>query len=737
MSIITGRKMKICVTLLVMVSVVGCGVSTEQSAEMQTTQIQDTGASYTKASDELPTEAEHIEDGTGSTQDMIEAEGTVETERTQKAQETGEKQYPILAEIPPDMYQNTDVDDKKSDNQHYRKLHITGETDGGAVVFVSEESYCIFDTASGTYGFLSVDGEVIAPFGYEEAYPFHEGTACVRVDDKFGYIGTDGEAVLPFIYDRATPFSEGLAYFVMGDTYGFMDESGEPVFYLDCESVSSFCEGRAYIYRDGKYGYIDRTGEVIIEPAYDDATYFHNGVAIVRKDGFYGVIGLDGEEILPAVYEEISTVDGTFLYGKKKETVQCFDLSGNKIIEGNYRRVNSFEGYFVFEEESGQMGMTDDKGNVIFEVLYDSIKKIPGQELAVVQTGEQGEIVDFSGETIVSFDCDWVGSVTESLVEISRDRQCGVIDLSGRTVVKTEYDDVMLYEDGTMLLKKDRKYTVRDESGRQILSNYEVVGRLGSGYEIKVYGEDEKSRYGIVDLDGNIVVQPIYFDLTPESPLIYGSENIAVYRRYEDIDYYDNIVRTAPIEEGSLSAEILVNEITPGSVFYQCANADTFLEEGFYDSTEQIDLQLLDAHMTKRRLYGNIGSGTHLYLSVESYDWLWYEDYYALLGEEEAKEEIPSVYGNYLGGGYKSGLWYDEQEHKLVQGRSWHYGGSGNLNGCEILEEKNGELVVTDSWVYSYDRYEVVTTYTINEKEATEEEYEAVLARYRRIEVLE
>ena len=751
MKIDTIKRIGMCAVLLFVLFAVGFGAVVKhnaeikpdetQNAEIETAKIQNVEATTTetldteaKTTEVYDTETADTETADAETSDLGNSD---EKDSDSELQETNGPQYPILAKMPSDMYKYTDVGDKKSENEKYRYLNSLGLADGGSVVFASEESYLIFDTASGTYGFLSERGEIIAPFGYEEAYPFHEGTACVRVDDKFGYIGMDGETVLPFIYDRATPFSEGLAYFAIGDTYGFMDESGAPVFYLDCESVSSFHEGRAYIFKDGKYGYIDSTSTVVIEPSYDDATYFKNGVAIVRKGGFYGVIGPDGEEILPTVFEKVSNEDGAFLYGKKGQTVQCFDLSGNMILEGNFEWVRLMEGCFIYIGESGKFGMADDKGNVICKAVFDSIVKVPKQNLAVVRAGEQGEIIDFSDEAIVSFDCEWFGDVTESYVKIRRDGKSGVIDLGGNPVVETKYDSITLCEDGAMLLKKDGSTTLRNADGQQILSGYEVIRRLGNSYEIKASGQGGKSGYGFADLDGKIILEPIYYDVTlfHESPLIFGSDNIAVVGEKDQPN--DSIVLTAPLEKDSLFEETFVNEVTPGSVFYQCANADTFFEEGFGDSSEQIDLQSLNAHKTRRRLYGNVDGSTHLYLSVESYDWMWYEDYYALLGEEAAKQETPSVYGNYLWGGYESSLWYDGQEQKFVQGRSWHYGGSGNFNGCELLKEKNGGISVTDSWVYAYDRYESVTTYTVNDKEATEEEYEAMLTRYRRLEILE
>lgn len=46
---------------------------------------------------------------------------------------------------------------------------------------------------------------------YDELYPFSEGLAAVKKNDKFGFINTQGELVIPCQYQYAGSFKEGLA----------------------------------------------------------------------------------------------------------------------------------------------------------------------------------------------------------------------------------------------------------------------------------------------------------------------------------------------------------------------------------------------------------------------------------------------------------------------------------------------------------------------------------------------
>lgn len=144
-----------------------------------------------------------------------------ETERKgteNKAEETDKLNYPVIL-----------------DSSSVENIVLTAYSEGIFIIFNGE-----------AYGFLDKNGELIADFVYEHAYPFSQGLACVRKEGKYGFINMEGEAAIPFIYDRANSFSEGLAYFEAGGRYGFLNQEGEQAFLLHCDSISSFQKGLAY-----------------------------------------------------------------------------------------------------------------------------------------------------------------------------------------------------------------------------------------------------------------------------------------------------------------------------------------------------------------------------------------------------------------------------------------------------------------------------------------------------------
>jgi hypothetical protein len=101
--------------------------------------------------------------------------------------------------------------------------------------------------AEGCYGFVDIANHffwAIEPT-YEDAHPFKEDYAAVKLNGKWGYINRKGEIVVKPRYDFVFDFFNGLSVVVVGEA----------------------------LYRDSNWGVIDREGNIIISP-FEDNPYF-------------------------------------------------------------------------------------------------------------------------------------------------------------------------------------------------------------------------------------------------------------------------------------------------------------------------------------------------------------------------------------------------------------------------------------------------------------------------------
>ena len=113
-----------------------------------------------------------------------------------------------------------------------------------------------------------------------------------------------GRLLLPPVYQDAGPFREGLAVVRLGDRFGLIDRDG--VWRIDCgryDYVGPLSGGRALVRRDGLYGFIDRHGREAIAVRYPFACRFHEGRAVVRIGDKYGYIDTEGRQAIPPVFD--------------------------------------------------------------------------------------------------------------------------------------------------------------------------------------------------------------------------------------------------------------------------------------------------------------------------------------------------------------------------------------------------------------------------------------------------
>ena len=601
------------------------------------------------------------------------------------------------------------------------------------LAIVSEDNYCIFDGEK--YGFITENGEEIAPCIYDIAYPFNEGLACVCKDGKYGYIDLEGETAIPFDYDRATPFVEGLAYFSIGDTYGFMDQTGTPVFQFECDSISSFQEGLAYFSKDGQYGYVDQNGQMVIKPVFDDAGYFQEGLAKVRKDGRCGVINRDGDFIIAAEYDSIN-IEDWFIITQSDGKYTCFDRTGKSLLEQSdgIGYITTRENYACFWKDEKQ-GLIDEQGNVLIEPMYDWILSlIPEQNLLIVQEDGLYGIVDLQGEIMIPAVYDYIrydsyedgteggmlvltdadGKIEsmdaadlseripcnyDSIVWLNEDKAVvslnglsGIIDREGRLIEPVGYDIIKIFDSGAVWMQKDSKTWFYNSSGEIVedIGDYDDIFQYGNCYQTKLNG-----KYGFLNEKGEKVIPTVYDSVKGYNA--YGSANVCILTDYSS-DIRDSVIKTGETQQTDISNALLQNEITPRIGLYQrftqngCISVDDFTVNGFTASQEY-----LKEYRKTYKLYDLNHTGKPiLYFQAEPYINhnfpMSYSGFYAIRDNQLVELITGYECGGSMRGDYVC-LWYDRETARIFLGTNGFYGGFGGYaSSGDVYDGKEGEM---------------------------------------------
>ena len=157
------------------------------------------------------------------------------------------------------------------------------------------------------WGYVDTNLKKVISYKYDDARPFNQGLAPVKIDGKWGFINKKGKAVIKAQYEdfiitdsyTYQVFVNDLAAVKKDGKWGAINKAGKTVIPFKYESYFYLCNGYAIVEgSDGKYTYIDKKGKAPFKTKYDDANDFSKaGIALVGNKGVYKLIDTKGKKI--------------------------------------------------------------------------------------------------------------------------------------------------------------------------------------------------------------------------------------------------------------------------------------------------------------------------------------------------------------------------------------------------------------------------------------------------------
>ena len=230
----------------------------------------------------------------------------------------------------------------------------------------------------------------------------------------------------------------------------------------DGDSLEFFSSNR-------KRGYFNRfTGELAIPAQYDKAWVFSEDVACVYKDGVLTFINHNGNAAIDRNFPYTERIDsycfhdGLCAVMGDNERIGLINKQGEWVVEPEYYYLyHEKSGFWKTEDLDGEEGLINAQGQEILAIGYYDISIDTKNKLISAMTPDYyDKIFDFDGKVVNA--CNYVG------------------------VVNLKYESKELDNDGCF---------------KQAKAN--LMAYYTSG-----------SNYGLIDLDGNLITEPIYNDIT-------------------------------------------------------------------------------------------------------------------------------------------------------------------------------------------------------------------------------
>ena len=423
----------------------------------------------------------------------------------------------------------------------------------------------------GKYGLIGIDGNKITNAKYQEidTLQYKEGELLVKENDKYGVININGYEIIKPEYDQIKAdgyYSSDSKYkddgYIVSVTtdegyrYGYINKEGQKVLdtkYNDLSRLSYGNKDVVYLLcaENGKYG-LFQGAKNIIPNEYQTITYVDdNDFCIVQKGKKYGVINLEGSMMLQVKYIQVD-VTGDYMYVTDENSEKkVYDKKGNlteinpnlviqsTTSEENYKiHIDSSTGktvysiykenekltseeysyieylygeYFIASNQAGKLGIIDSKGTAKVELKYDSIQKISGTNIiqAIDSTTKMTEI--YSKDMVKTYEMvnANIENLNNDIVKIYNTDEIKYFDYDGNVLENNvAFPDINLYPK-----KENGKWGFVGLDGNVVVDyQYDDVTEFNE-YGYAGIKKDEK--WGVVDKNGNVVVDPIY-ELNPQ-----------------------------------------------------------------------------------------------------------------------------------------------------------------------------------------------------------------------------
>ena len=230
----------------------------------------------------------------------------------------------------------------------------------------------------------------------------------------------------------------------------------------DGDSLEFFVSNR-------KRGYFNRfTGELAIPAQYDKAWVFSEGVACVYKDGELTYIDHNGNAAIDRNFPYTERIDsycfhdGLCAVMGDNERIGLINKQGEWVVEPQYYYLyHEKSGFWKTEDLDGEEGLIDANGKEILAVaFYDITINAQNKLISAISPDKVDMIFDFDGNIVNA--CNYLG------------------------VMRLKYESNELDNDGCFK---------------------QAVAHLMAYYTSGSY-------YGLIDLDGNLITEPEYYDIT-------------------------------------------------------------------------------------------------------------------------------------------------------------------------------------------------------------------------------
>lgn len=407
----------------------------------------------------------------------------------------------------------------------------------------------------GLWGYVDKHGKWKIQPQYHYAGEFHDGLACVMkyfdhnksIVKLYGFINKKGETVIPLEYNYASDFHQGIA--IVGMLPGTHWESWNQGKSWNYGATTSNLMELQFINKEGRLSKIDDrfhyaeycpndsirlvkcvfvsriysfkdSEKAVVTKEYQESKISRS----IIKNSFYDKCILAGfsktNDDLDNQLEAINCLNtDDFMWTSSQDgIIYCKTNQRLDVVSETIDRASLKHSKLKPKSHWGMWGLVNDFENWIVPAKFDYIKEDNERGVLMGHFRVHGStgwgIIDTLGNEKIPMVYDDIWSIDDHFSVIKKDGNTGIINDKWETIVPPNMQrrDIHVYRKYNRITYKvcDTLCHMTDTSGNLIQKAYAFTWQINE--KVIVY-MDDLDKYGLMGLDGYVVLQPNYDDL--------------------------------------------------------------------------------------------------------------------------------------------------------------------------------------------------------------------------------
>ncbi|MEI3788669.1 MULTISPECIES: WG repeat-containing protein [unclassified Chryseobacterium] len=240
--------------------------------------------------------------------------------------------------------------------------------------------------------------------------------------------------------------------------------------------------------------------------------------------------------------KEVNSYSGGYgtVYDSKTKTRSIVDSLGNITFESKYSISHIFKNRFILTTEESnyktKSAIIDEKGNQLLSLDDQSFNTPWLSEKCIISSKQEKETVyDYNGKQIIPYS-DRIRFVAEDRLFVLKDKTWYLYDLEGKQVSRREFkEDYQFENDKALIINEDNQSEIIGKDG-QTLHKFSAQIYSFTSYPFLITKNRATGKYGLIDIEGNILADEIFDDASPE---YFGTKEYVYLRKKGKTTVFD------------------------------------------------------------------------------------------------------------------------------------------------------------------------------------------------------